>query len=93
MPLPLAQIDWNSLLQKPDTLPVLTIIAATVVITVVAIVAVQWRKARQVEYESLLKQRMIERGFTADEITRVVNARAGHEQGNKLADRLDCCNV
>jgi hypothetical protein len=39
-------------------------------------IAVQWRKARQAEVEAALKQEMIQRGMSADEITRVLQATA-----------------
>ncbi len=39
---------------------------------IIAIIAIQWRKAQQAGYEATLKAKMIERGFSADEITKVV---------------------
>jgi len=41
---------------------------------IVATVAEQWRKARVGERNASLKQAMIEHGYRADEIVRVLNA-------------------
>jgi hypothetical protein len=41
-------------------------------------IAVQWRKVHQAKSEMALKQAMVERGMSADEIVRVL--RAGHEE-------------
>lgn len=43
----------------------------------VSIVSHQWRKHREAAYNARLKQLMIERGMTADEIERVVQAAPG----------------
>ena len=40
---------------------------------VVAIVAKNWRKARESEHLAILKQSMIERGMSVDEMERVIN--------------------
>jgi hypothetical protein len=41
---------------------------------IVATVAEQWRKFRVAERNASLKQSMVERGYRADEIVRVLNA-------------------
>ena len=41
---------------------------------IVATIAEQWRKARVGERNAALKQSMIEHGYRADEIVRVLNA-------------------
>jgi hypothetical protein len=48
-------------------------------------VASNWRKARIAEQEAVLKREMIERGFTADEIERVIAA--GSKAGDKIAGK------
>jgi pentatricopeptide repeat protein len=37
-------------------------------------IAVQWRKARQAEVDGALKQEMVQRGMSADDIVRVIHA-------------------
>jgi hypothetical protein len=41
---------------------------------IVAVIADNWRKVRTAERTAELKQSMVERGFRADEIVRVLNA-------------------
>ena len=48
-----------------------------------AIVMSEWRKVRVAEQNAVLKREMIERGFTTDEIIRVLDA--GMDAGNKIA--------
>ncbi|HVK13711.1 MAG TPA: hypothetical protein VM597_33515 [Gemmataceae bacterium] len=45
----------------------------------------EWRKARVAEQAAVLKRDMIERGFTADEIVRVIDA--GAELEDKIAGK------
>jgi hypothetical protein len=45
---------------------------------IVATLAENWRKARVADRQADLKQRMIDGGFRADEIVRVLNAGGGH---------------
>ncbi len=45
-----------------------------IAIVTVSVIAVQWRKLRQAEDENGLKQEMIDRGMTADEIVQVIRA-------------------
>lgn len=47
---------------------------------IVATVADAWRRVRVTERTAQLKQSMIERGYRADEIVRVLNASAGDGQ-------------
>jgi hypothetical protein len=55
----------------------------------VAAIASNWRKAHQAEQLAVLKQSMIERGMSADEIERVINAglpaKKGVEEKNSSA--------
>ena len=44
------------------------------VVAVGCTLAVQWRKARQTEFECALKREMIERGMPADDILKVLQA-------------------
>jgi hypothetical protein len=67
----------HELFTSPNAGPVLAIIVmflSIVVISVGCTIAVQWRKARQTEVECALKQEMIDRGMSADDILRVVAA-------------------
>ncbi len=80
-----AGIDWNALLSKPDMLPLLIVTGFAGIIGLVAIIVPQWRKAKQAGDEARLKERMIERGFTADEIVSVINAGLGNHRTRKAS--------
>jgi hypothetical protein len=91
MSLLLAEIDWNSLLNKPDILPMLLAFGTTAIVILGVTIAVQWRKVRQAEHDARLKEQMIQRGFSADEIEKVINAGPDRRPVGKAANRLDCC--
>lgn len=65
----MAVFDWSRLLRMPTL-----VFVVGGVIAVFAIVLPQWRRVREVEAASRLKQKMIDRGFSADEIERVLKA-------------------
>ena len=65
----IAAFDWSRIL-KPETL----IFLMAGVVAVSAIVFPQWRQVRQIEASNRLKQKMIDRGSSADEIERVLKA-------------------
>jgi hypothetical protein len=62
------------------------------VVAIVAIVATQWRKVRIAEMEAALKQQMLDKGMTADQIEQVMNASqdpcARPLTGNDKLDRV-----
>jgi hypothetical protein len=97
MPLLLGEIDWNSLFADPGLLVVVAVWIIVGGVVLGAIIAVQWRKVEQTRAEARLKERMVERGFTADEIVKVTDAGAGHGGARKAAGRVDkaagnfCC--
>lgn len=60
--------------------PVISI--GTIGAVIIAIVAIiQWRKVRIAEMEATLKQQMLDRGMSADEIAMVLDATPRHELG------------
>ena len=98
MLLPLAEVDWNSVLANDPT--VLIVCALWVVVGLIvlaAVIAVQWRKVQIAKGNAALKQRMIERGFTAKEIVNVIQAGAPGDrpgQAPQAAERAAgraCC--
>lgn len=64
-----AGIDWNGLLEPPNG--ILVICGA---VCIIALIAPQWRRIRQHADDVRLKEQMVQRGFTADEIEQVLNA-------------------
>ena len=85
------EINWNSLLEQPDVLPLIIGVGTAGVVALTAIIAVQWRKAQQARYDAYLKERLIERGFSPEEIISVTNNRAGRSRAEKAAGRRACC--
>ena len=83
MGLLLPEVDWDPLIHEPDLLPIILVTGFAGIIVLAAIIAPQWRKAQQASNEARLKERMIERGFTADEIRTVISAGA---QGKRIAE-------
>lgn len=82
----LAEIDWNLLLQKPDVLPLLVTCGVAGLLGMTAIIAVQWRKTQ----EARLKEKMIDRGYSADEILRVIIARPGKKAPTESCRTPEC---
>ncbi len=66
-------IDWNALLRS-DTIPVVLCSFMCGALGVTTVIAMQWRRVRISEAEAALKLRMVERGFSTEEIERVVQA-------------------
>ena len=64
-------------------------IMVTMTIALVWIIAYQWRKVRMAAYNARLKQLMIERGMSAGEIERVLQA-GGRSDAVKRFD-ANCC--
>ncbi len=72
----LAEIDWQPILEGGDGPPLLLFIAIGIVIIAV-VLAVQWRRVRIGEAEAGLKMRMIERGYSPEQIGQVLQAKMG----------------
>ena len=67
----------EELMRSPDGAAAIAMIGTFLCITVIAVgctVAVQWRKARQAGLEADLKREMIQQGWSADEIVKVLAA-------------------
>ena len=64
------------LFHSPISIPIVCIVAG-VLGWVCTTAVVQWRKAQEAAYNARLKQLMIERGMTADEIRQVLEADGG----------------
>jgi uncharacterized membrane protein YcjF (UPF0283 family) len=77
---------WEMLfLSHPQHLVALVGLAALTIIAVVALITTQWRRIRQTEAQARLKEQMIQRGYSAQEIIAVINAGEGRDQVSKAA--------
>ena len=71
----------SELLRNVD--PVFFVFAFLTITTVVSSVGYYWHKVRKVELEAALKQEMIQRGMSADEIKQVIQAST--ERGSRVS--------
>ncbi len=88
----MAEIDWNSLLRNDDF--IMPVLLAVLIVTIgaiigAAIIVPQWRKARRERDEAGLKSQMIQRGFSAAEIERVLKVGVGQDRVGRSANRAD----
>jgi hypothetical protein len=84
---------WESIAEaiQRDPIPVLGILigcTAGVLIVAVASLAKAWSRVRTVEAETALKQDMIARGMSADEIERVIRA-SGSPRNDRPPSSVD----
>ena len=68
-----ARGDWPDFITS-ETLPVMLFCILLALVAVVAIVALHWKRVRIAETEAGLKLKMLERGYSADEIAKVLQA-------------------
>jgi hypothetical protein len=78
-----AMFEWLSQ-QSAGQLIGLTAVLMGPLIAIVAIASAAWARVRRMEMEASLKEQMIERGMSADEIERVLAA----GQGKRCRHRL-----
>jgi hypothetical protein len=64
---------------------IFSLVAMFMLTAIVATVAKYWQKARRDELDATLKQQMIERGMSADEIIRVLQASGEPTRDSNLA--------
>ena len=77
---------WHALLSG-DTMPVMLLIAMIAVVCIVSVIAVQWRRVRVAEADATIKARMIEKGYSADEIERVLHAESQRPRHRSSGNR------
>jgi hypothetical protein len=66
---------WEDMLSSlPGILTVTFLFGGWIIVAIVSSVSKNWRKVHESEHMAALKQSMIERGMTADEIERVLRA-------------------
>ena len=91
----LASIDWTRLLDGP-AIPLMFFFTAITVVCIVSVVAVQWRRVRVAETDATIKARMIEKGYSPEEIERVLQAASErtrhrtHRKRHEVAPQ-ECC--
>lgn len=59
------------------------VVGLPMLIGLAAVVMDHWRKVRVAEQQTILKRELLDRGFTADEIIRVIEAGGAVEESKK----------
>ena len=86
-------IDWDRFVNN-DVFPVVIIWVAVAIMIVIWVLAVQWRRVRIAEAEVGLKLKMLERGYSADEIAKVLQAglpTKHHKRRHQSDTDKGCC--
>lgn len=71
--------------------PVFLVFAFLTVTGVVSTIAMYWHKSRRDELEAALKQEMIQRGMSADEIVKVLKGSKYKEPKEAKSKDSSCC--
>lgn len=87
-------VDWNRFLNG-DVFPLILFLSIAGLVLVMTIVALQWKQVRVAESEAGLKLRMIERGFSADQIDQVLRAGlvAGKNNRRRRSHATQACRT
>jgi hypothetical protein len=91
--------DWEDIFQSlPGILTVTFLFGGWIIVAVVSSVTKNWRKVHESEHAAALKQSMIERGMSAEDIERVLRAGpesleesgrdSGKDDATKLSEKL-----
>jgi hypothetical protein len=71
----LADFSWNSLIENmPAILCITFIFGGWVIVAIVQSFTNNWRKVREAEQTAALKQSMVDKGMSAEDIERVLKA-------------------
>jgi len=66
-------LSWQGFIDG-DMFPLIVFLVVGATVLVVGVLAIQWRRVRVAETEGAIKMRMIEKGYSTDEIERVVQS-------------------
>ena len=79
-------VQGDMKMDPTSVIAVLGIPGVAIICWAVTQVAAEWRKARQTECLAALKQEMVQRGMSADEIVRVLQAGRAKEKSPPSAE-------
>ena len=77
-----APLSWQSFIDG-DMFPLIVSLVGVAFVLIVSVLAIQWRRVRVTETEGAIKMRMIEKGYAADEIERVVQSSPPRKRDRK----------
>ena len=78
--------DMGSILSNPSSLAIVMVFGIPIVVPTVAIIAHYCHKIMKVRSDNELKESMLERGMSAEEIERVINAGVRSKGGEEDED-------
>jgi hypothetical protein len=67
---------WQTLFSNPDVAAVFAVFGMIVLIVAIPVIAGTWQKVARIRADASLKQSMIERGMSVEEIERVLRAKS-----------------
>lgn len=70
----LLAVNWEAIF-TPANMPLIAVFGMITIICATGIIAGCWQKARQTERETQLKRDLAARGYSVDEIERIVRAK------------------
>ncbi len=82
----LAKINWQPILEGGDGPPLL-VIAFSGVIVLAIVAVIQWRRVRIAEADASVKMRMVDRGYSAEQIDRVLQSKVKGQRHARVSDR------
>lgn len=85
----LGELDWNSLLQQPDVLMAFVSWGGMIVMVLGIVFIIQWRRVQVAKYDAEIKARMVERGYTAEEIVRVLEVGASRKHRSRASCKTE----
>lgn len=81
--MPLGESAWQTIFSQDSSLPVICVFTMIVLVVCIPTVANYWYRLAKARTEAELKHAMIERGMSAEEIERVLQAKSTREPVSK----------
>lgn len=72
----LAEIDWGTMFTVPN-FPIFAVFSFVTIISVVGCITGAWQANKKHQREVMLKRDLVNRGYSVEEIERVVKAKPG----------------
>ena len=72
----LAEVNWDAMFSIPN-FPIFAVFSFVTIISVVGCIAGAWQANKKHQREVLLKRDLVDRGYSVDEIERVVKVKPG----------------
>ncbi len=74
--LPLAEVNWDAIF-SPANMPLIAVFGMVTTVTVIGVLTSSWQKVKQHEGEMRLKRDLVAKGYSVEEIERIVRVKHG----------------